>query len=213
MRHVPRVAALTAAAVLCLLGSAAAAPSGPRIELVFGGPAMPWRLEASAMEEVRGIWAAYGVDVRATGPGESGRDGAIRLAVVLVERSYEPATQALGSIRFFGDVPDHNITIYFSAIAALVSTFRISGHPDYEWPTALRDATLGRVLGRALAHEIGHFLLRSRHHSDAGLMRAMHRANDLVAANRHRFELTTNEVTRLESVTSFLQSSSAMNRP
>ena len=193
MRHVHRVAALTAAAVLCLLGSAAAAPSGPRIELVFGGPAMPWRLEASAMEEVRGIWAAYGVDVRATGPGESGRDGAIRLAVVLVERSYEPATQALGSIRFFGDVPDHNITIYFSAIAALVSTFRISGHPDYEWPTALRDATLGRVLGRALAHEIGHFLLRSRTHSPRGLMQLSQALTDLVSLDRRPFTLSAGE--------------------
>ena len=32
-------------------------------------------------------------------------------------------------------------------------------------PQALRDRVLGRVTGRALAHEIGHFLLRSSGHS------------------------------------------------
>jgi hypothetical protein len=187
------MAALTTAAFLCLIGPAAAAPSGHRVDIVFDGPAMPRRLEASAMEEVRSIWAAYGVDVRATGPGESGRADAIRLAVVRADRPYESATQALGSIRFVGDVPEPTITIYPHAIAALVSTLRISGHLDCEWPIALRNAILGRVLGRALAHEIGHFLLRSRTHSQTGLMQSMQVLPDLVALDRRPFTLSAGE--------------------
>ena len=50
---------------------------------------------------------------------------------------------------------------------------------EREWPTILRHVVLGRVLGRALAHEIGHFLLRSRGHSQIGLMRANQSIADL----------------------------------
>jgi hypothetical protein len=56
--------------------------------------------------------------------------------------------------------------------------------------------------GRALAHEIGHFLLRSRHHSAAGLMRARQSAYDLVSVDRRGFTLTAEEEARLLSVMS-----------
>lgn len=39
-------------------------------------------------------------------------------------------------------------------------------------PSLPEDLRLGLVLGRALAHEIGHYLLGTRDHSPAGLMRA-----------------------------------------
>ena len=51
--------------------------------------------------------------------------------------------------------------MYPDAIAALVSTTRF-GTEDIYSPAAFRDLILGRVLGRALAHGMGHFLLRSR---------------------------------------------------
>ena len=156
-----------------------------------------------------GVWR----DVQAPGAGESGRSGAIRLTVTIGEHpDPQGVTGTLGSIGFVDDVPEPAIVMYPTTIADLVSSAQFGGF-DLHTPSAFRDFLRARVFGRALAHEIGHFLLRSRRHSDAGLMRAMHRANDLVAANRHRFELTTNEVTRLVSLTTFLQSSSAMNRP
>jgi hypothetical protein len=46
----------------------------------------------------------------------------------------------------------------------------LAGH-DGE-PQALSDRRLGVVLGRAVAHEIGHFLLATRGHARPGLMRA-----------------------------------------
>jgi hypothetical protein len=92
--------------------------------------------------------------------------------------------------------------MYPNAVVALVASAKLNDHPDTEWPTALRDWVHGRVLGRALAHEIGHFLLRSRRHSDVGLMRPRQSVFDLVAAGRQTFTLSASETTRLFSVTS-----------
>jgi hypothetical protein len=92
--------------------------------------------------------------------------------------------------------------MYPRAIGALVSTVTLLGNHDKVWPKALYDLVTGRVLGRALAHEIGHFLLRSREHSRKGLMRPRHQVPDLVGADRSRFVLSADEVTRLVSVTS-----------
>jgi hypothetical protein len=191
----------TPAEVLCPLKLAQPRPRLP-VDIVFDGPPMSAKVEASAMKEVTLIWAAYGVDINAPKASDGGRDSAIRLAVKLADgRDRQLATGALGSIRFVDDVPEPTIVMYPDAIAALVSSARFVSD-DFYAQAAFRDLILGRVLGRALAHEIGHFLLRSRHHSAAGLMRALQPAPDLVAPGRHGFGLTADEATRLVSVTS-----------
>ncbi len=45
-------------------------------------------------------------------------------------------------------------------------------------PTALHDRRLGVILGRALAHEMGHYLLNTPGHARRGLMRASIDARD-----------------------------------
>jgi Zn-dependent protease with chaperone function len=57
---------------------------------------------------------------------------------------------------------------------------------------------LGRVLGRVLAHEIGHYVLRSPRHASGGLMASLQFADDLIALSRHRFMLTAPDRARLE---------------
>jgi hypothetical protein len=100
-------------------------------------------------------------------------------------------------VPFFGGVPEPAIVMYPNAIVALVSTVTLHGSHEHEWPNALHDLIVGRVLGRALAHEIGHVLLRSSGHAAEGLMRAQHLVPDLVAADRRRFVLSESEVMRL----------------
>ena len=162
---------------------------------------MSRKVEASAMEEeIDHIWAAYRVDVHTSNASDVRRDSAVRVAVVLADRpDRHIAAGALGSIRFRDGMPEPAIVMYPNAIAALVSTVRLIGSSDRQWPTAFRELILGRVLGRALAHEIGHFLLRSRHHSADGLMRGPHLAPNLVAPDRRRFVLSADEVTQLMS--------------
>jgi hypothetical protein len=173
-----------------------------RVDIVFDGPPIPKKLEASAMEEVTQIWAAYSVDVHKSNPSDVLPDGAIRLAVIFADHpDQHTAAGALGSIVFLDDRPVPAIVMYPRTIAALVSTVTLMGTNDKVWPKALYDLVMGRVLGRALAHEIGHFLLRLRGHSRKGLMRPRHQVPDLVGANRSSFVLSADEVARLVSVT------------
>jgi hypothetical protein len=159
-------------------------------------------LESSAMEEVIRIWTPYGVDVEAPHSPGARRNSAVRLAVVLKDL---PAgrTEAtpLGSIEFLNGVPERTIVMYPKAIERLVSTVALYGRDNREWPGKFRHSVLGRVLGRALAHEIGHFILRSSHHSPAGLMRPILAVADLVGPDRRPFFLSGSDAARLASVT------------
>ena len=69
-------------------------------------------------------------------------------------------------------------------------------HPAL-WPAGLREEIVARALGRALAHEIGHYLLRSPHHTNACLMQARHRGSMLGNPNDREFELTKTDRDRL----------------
>jgi hypothetical protein len=156
------------------------------------------------MEEVTRIWAAYGVDIRKASPDDAEWDGARRLTVILADHP-DPADHpkrhvagsVLASIAFLDDLPRPTIVVYPSAIAAIVSDSKLQGLPASEWPPDLRELVLGRVLGRALAHEIGHFLLRSRSHSAIGLMRANPSVTDLVERSRQNFFLSADDEKRL----------------
>ncbi|MEP7307405.1 MAG: hypothetical protein ABJA98_17995 [Acidobacteriota bacterium] len=177
-------------------------PSRIQVDLALDGPPLPPRLAEAAMGEVTRVWAPYGVDVETLRPGDGGRHGAIRLAVKLADRpARQAAAKALGSIQFLGDAPEPAIVLYQDAIEGVVSTVKIFGRENREWPVALCHFILGRVLGRALAHEIGHFLLRSRQHSAAGLMRSDLAPADLVDPDRRPFALSVGDAARLMSVT------------
>jgi hypothetical protein len=190
-------------------------PPRLQVDIVFDGPPMPRKLEASVIEEIALIWAAYGVGVQTSSASDVRRDSAVRLAVMLADRpDARVAPEALGSIVFVDDVPKPTIAMYPTVIAELVAKATLNGSYSHEWPVAFHDVIVARVLGRALAHEIGHFLLRSRNHSAVGLMQASQSLRDLIAPNRERFVLSADEVTRLASITATAsQSSPAAARP
>jgi hypothetical protein len=64
-------------------------------------------------------------------------------------------------------------------------------------PQLQRETLLARALGRALAHEIGHYLLASKVHTEKGLMMAVHSAFELFARERVRFGLAPSEQQRM----------------
>ena len=173
-------------------------PSRIQVDLALDGPPLPPRLAAAAVEEVAHIWTPYGVDIEALRPGHAGRHGAVRLAVALAGHpGRQDAAKALGSIRFVGNEPEPAIVLYQDAMERLLSTVAVFGREYREWPVAVCHSILGRVLGRALAHEIGHFLLRSRQHSTAGLMRSDLTVTDLVWPDRRPFVLSAGDAARL----------------
>jgi hypothetical protein len=194
--------------LLCLLELAASPWPRRRVDIVFEGARMRPRREAAAMQEVTGIWAAYGVEVRRANPNDEEWDGARRLTVVLADhpdladhQKRHVTGSVLASISFLDDLPQPTIVVYPITIAAIVSDSTLLGLHASEWPPDLRELVLGRVLGRALAHEIGHFLLRSRSHAAIGLMRANPPVADLVARGRQSFFLSADDEKRLAGAT------------
>ena len=159
---------------------------------------MPRRLIASAVTEVTRVWEPYGVDIRVLACGETARPGAVRLAVTFSDNQV-PGLDAhsIGSIAFHGDSPEPTIALYPRVAADLVTATAIDEGAS-DWPAAYRQTVLGRTLGRALAHEIGHFLLRSPGHSPAGLMRAHQSMADLMGFERGKMFLSAPERERLD---------------
>jgi hypothetical protein len=56
-------------------------------------------------------------------------------------------------------------------------------------PLAERNLKLGRAMGRALAHEMGHYLLASKVHTRRGLMQATHTASAFFDNDRSSFAI------------------------
>jgi hypothetical protein len=180
--------------LFCLLQPELPSPPHLRIDLVFVGSMEPL-VESTAMEEVAAIWAPYHVELRTSTP-DVVPDG-LRLAVVVATRRDDHLPGGtLGSIRFRNGMPEPTILMYPQTIDTLVSTTpEMRGNRDCL--PAVHNRMAGRVFGRALAHEIGHFLLRTRQHPPSGLMRATHRSSDLIAPERQGFALSSEEVARI----------------
>jgi len=58
-----------------------------------------------------------------------------------------------------------------------------------QMPPAQRDILLARAMGRALAHELGHYLLASKVHSERGLMKAILTAVELFGPDASAFQI------------------------
>ena len=56
-----------------------------------------------------------------------------------------------------------------------------------------RETYLARAMGRALAHEIGHYLMASREHTNKGLMTAVHSAAEFFSNERRAFAIDAGE--------------------
>ena len=169
---------------LCLLPLL---PSQLRVDLVFSGRPMRSTVEAAAMREVTRIWAVYGVDVRAV-TSEQSRDSAVRLSITLVDGD-RGAVHTLGMARFVEGQPQSTIVMYPDAVAALLSNEYLVTRECIRWAPACQDVLAGRVLGRALAHELGHYLLRMPGHSASGLMRAQPAADAFIDKESRGFQL------------------------
>jgi hypothetical protein len=167
--------------------------------------AQPPAERRAMLQEVEAIWRAHGVSIVAVPPAETGPPAAdARLVVTLARASRRPAVpgrrERLGAIVFDHDnAPATALTIDVAAVTAIVAGTRLAGRPFDQWPPAGRDALVGRALGRVLAHEIGHYLLASRVHAPAGLMRAAFDGDELVRPGRRGFAMAARDLPRLRT--------------
>jgi hypothetical protein len=136
------------------------------------------------MREATGIWARAGIRLAWVSP--AARPAGLSLRVLTVDRSGGAAnsedTWVLGElVRGAGTTAVAMIALdQVTAIATRARSARASSDADQR---------LGLVLGRIIAHEIGHFLLAASPHQTEGLMRARYPEAEVTDPWSATFEL------------------------
>lgn len=139
------------------------------------------RLLISQMQE---IWEDAGVAVTSGRYGDS-RPGHARISLRVLRVSPPSNSIRVGPIlAWVAFEPTGRLApqllVSLPAITSLVSTAEFAGYPIRRLSRELRDELLARAIGRAAAHELGHYLLQRAGHQARGLMRASYSASDLV---------------------------------
>jgi hypothetical protein len=166
---------------------------------------LPRDAHSELMKETSQLWDAAGVEVTWSRLPPAGTKESTEISVrnashphvtVIVRpdmpddlRSQLASARVMASILFVNDRPTSLIAAYPSEVQRLLETVRMDVRPVGERPAAYRHRMMGRVLGRAIAHELGHFLFGSSDHAPDGLMRATHRLDDLTSPFRRAFRV------------------------
>jgi hypothetical protein len=141
-------------------------------------------------EEASAIWASAGIAFEWHRVDSEARALEWPLDITVDDRraSVEPGG-ALGWIMFTDNRPGHSIHLSRACADDLVRA--TPGLIDTS--LASHEIFVGRALGRALAHELGHYLLQSKAHSSRGLMRRIWNSDDSFGLSRAGLELTTDQ--------------------
>jgi len=185
----------------CVVGIAPAAPRAVASAGVNPAPAtaiLNLRLTVSSelsgvarkalITETESIWRDGHVKLRwltgSAGP-ESGRSLRILVTPRAVASTTEGHQWAVGELlRFEGSGA--------IAVASIIGAERVVAETQafrLEDPPAVRQYRLGVVLGRAVAHEIGHYVLDTNTHAPYGLMRAAIDAREFADLRAGSFRL------------------------
>ena len=163
-------------------------------------------LVTQVIDEATAVWRASGLTFvwrRDANPADPNAGPAPCLASMLrvvigrgqvadASRRTDSAT-ALGWITFDEQGPAPEIYLSFdNSMAYLTGAREVVGRIE-RMPMAERDLLLSRAMGRALAHELGHYLLASKVHSQRGLMRATHTATEFFSYDRSSFSVDAAE--------------------
>lgn len=131
---------------------------------------LPSTSKATLIAEAESIWQHEGIRLRWLHGSEARAGDTLRVLVtprtVGAAPDGEPWPVA-ELLRFEGSA-----AIAVASISGAERVVSQSGRVALLDYRELRDYRLGLVLGRAVAHEIGHYLLQSNAHADRGLMRA-----------------------------------------
>lgn len=167
----------------------------------------PHSIDLRMMErEVNQIWAPYGVTLeglaercKATG------DGPVLKVRIRRQENVKPMGiphGTLGNIYFVGGRPTPLIDLWADEAMRVMGGSHVGFNQGLSDPRTRQE--MGRLLGRSLAHELGHYLLESRAHTEAGLMRRVYDRKDGKSKRRGCFSLDETQVAALaRTVTSW----------
>ena len=188
-------AATSAAFVLVLaISSMAMAQTATPVCLVLS-PRLSLKAPSTrnVMEEIRTIWAPLGVVIRTV---EQADESCLRIVVVKadVEARREDIVDpnALGWVPFVAGGARQLVFLNPGRARLLVDALSPGTRPE-----GLTNVLVAKLLGRTLAHELGHVLLNSIRHENSGLMQAQFRASDVLRRPASSYTLNPSERARL----------------
>lgn len=133
-----------------------------------------------ALALVATIWAPV-VDVSASQPDVPTPAGlGDTLHVRISDRRLEESEGGLAWIPFVNGEPLNVLTVSLPAVQDLREHGQWNGRLFSALPPQASALFVQRAIGRAIAHEVGHYLLRSRAHERRGLMRAVFTVNEIM---------------------------------
>jgi hypothetical protein len=165
----------------------------------------PERQAEAIIDEATTIWRRHGVSLVRLEQDGGPVDVTVRVTFTPVPQSaavvlsHRLGGAGLGAISFdeYGQ-PARLIVIDYGAVVATVRQYPVDGRKLSEWPSAFADRVVARAVGRVLAHEIGHFLLRFPAHHGYGLMRSAFNGRQLAYLDRGKFALSPQLLLRLQ---------------
>jgi hypothetical protein len=213
--------AITLAAAFAFITTAASAaapdtrpvPAGPVLSSlpplvvsVYAAPAIPPALVDRTLAEADVIWRAAGVTIdwqvreheplpdRARGMRDLYVPAALRVIIDDAPGArQQDAGMPIGWIVFAGGEPEPELHVSHRNAVALLEAARQVSVSRNEMPPLEVEVLLGRAMGRALAHELGHYLFASKSHTGHGLMQAVRSATELFSPYPARYGITRDE--------------------
>jgi hypothetical protein len=168
---------------------AAAVPSARLDVLLTVAPDLPSQARGALLVEAARIWRREHVELHWVMPRGGTEAPSAPIRVLVIPRSEAAATRDVRWPVAELLPPSGRRALAVASIKAAERVVNEAARfPLVELP-ALAEHRLGLVLGRAVAHEIGHFLLATGTHAEHGLMRASVDADEFAAVGGDLFEL------------------------
>jgi len=134
-------------------------------------PSLPAAARVPLLDEAARIWTTQGVAIDWLSPTAPPRlaDRSLRVLVIPRRGSAAQQNDSLAVGELLGPARGHAVAIV--SIEAAERLLEEARPPGFPLQAPLDHRRLGLVLGRAVAHEIGHYLLDTHTHARRGLMR------------------------------------------
>lgn len=167
----------------------------------------PHSIDLRTMErEVNQIWAPYGVTLEGLVERcKAAGDGPVLNVRIRRQENVRPVAiprGTLGNIYFVAGKPTPLIDLWADEAMRVMGGNHVGFNQGLSDPRTRQE--MGRLLGRSLAHELGHYLLESRVHTEEGLMRRVYDQQDGKTKVRGSFSLDETQVAALtRTVTSW----------
>jgi hypothetical protein len=155
---------------------------------------------ADVIREIRELWKPY-ADIDFAGiaaPVEPGYDDGLRLVIDESAQSTATTASSLAWIMFTAPgQPADLVTVSISAARNLMNEGRWKDRQMAQLPKVQQQQFMTRALARSAAHEIGHYLLRSKAHARTGLMRDHLTVADIMGNDLRVFQLEPPQIDAL----------------